>query len=341
MLIIKDVIYDFISGSKKPSPNPRYDRLNLDYKSPDSETKSLNPNEITQALVGQVLSQIGTLHPISEYQRKPETILLTRLNAFSLYLGSTCSEEAIDLIAEDWFFKETIYPDLFREEYKSIRVAEEPYPVRKNVSVKSFTEPIDPRIKAVNKPDDDFVHHGYSGEKGRSVYEILTGFLGMDINRYSMNVYVEKELIEALDYFLLKHPGSFKFHKKPGSGRHDTIIYYPDKNLTKEAELDLATLVQPYVRADLLHGETILDPSGKPFIGIKREELPGILAIENLGDEACKLDPALASFVDEEFSDHSINKGGISAGQVIAFKNLLARLKSNIPGELIPQIVLK
>ena len=73
------------------------------------------------------------------------------------------------------------------------------------------------------------------------------------VDRISLNVYQDKDLIAKLDNYLLEHCPGAKY-KCPGAGkidwnqRHDTVTIYLTEKATPKIMQDIADLVKPHIR---------------------------------------------------------------------------------------------
>lgn len=144
---------------------------------------------------------------------------------------------------------------------------------------------------------------------------------------YRANIAPESNLIFEMDDFLRKHGGRYtipkdieKWNKEPG-----TLTYYPDYELSKEAELELSKITRKYARTPdapngriVSRGEviTIGNPSGKPvsengkvvnFLFTK-DSTPSRIELLNLLRRAYNLDSSLGNAVFDMFTKEVTNE---------------------------------
>jgi len=301
--------------------------------------------KLLEESVGRALVKMSTK------SNNPETILLVRLN--SLYLSSNLqpTEEHIKklgvlelgyVLAENlciWGDVQTDYLDIdklkdsyktiYDSEYSKIRIPSTPYP--KTEDPNTFSNPESEKIEVlIDDSTGGFIHHQNHSRLTSDVGDFnsfMKRVVGGVHDRYSINVNVTQELINELDKFLLNNFGAFKFSKKPHK-RHDSITYYCDAPLSKEQEIRLATIIQPYARGDSLYGKKI-GAKEKKFVGIRKEVSPPYRSVQALREVCRKLDSVILLALEKEFEDDNM-----STGQFVAASKMVTLIRSGLPVEL-------
>jgi len=176
-----------------------------------------------------------------------------------------------------------LYEPLVNKYYNSIRYCHSnPYEMRPTCS-----ENI---IDVISQSNSDIIANERSGWYYRTPRNTIYKDESQTLERLSLNVYPEKELIEKLDKFLIKHNIN-ACYKAPNDKqewmiRHENIIMYFNEPITQEQKAELVSLISPHTRKtkeDVMIGTKLAD-------GIYQIEEPTEKDVQMLLEKAKKLD---------------------------------------------------
>lgn len=210
----------------------------------------------------------------------------------------------------------------FEAYYDSIRICEENYYVK---SAKSLSS-----IDQITGKGSDSV--GVLVENGWHFRTPQNRQIKPAVDRISLNVSPEKELIEKLDDFVVRNPSVINY-KTPKSfsgwfDRHDPITIYFSDWVPDSVKQDIAKLVKPYVRkttnpatAEKMIGTKIAD-------GVYSLPEPDSTACEKLMKRAEKIDPYCAAVLEPKL----YRKG--SNARIILFDENGKKIPKSSPGQI-------
>lgn len=288
-----------------------------------------------EAVIGKALAAIveDSNNPLESV----EATFAVRLKALSLLSSESSFDDLVasnvsgDQADSDYLDRDRIkdaYKTLYLNEYNALRRPTTPYEVLEDP--KTFPES---NVEGINVSDEDrltyhFCDAGFGKIESPSTLESWLIQDEEQVIRYSLNVNITRELIEELDRFILAEIGGLKFSKYP-SNRHDSVICYFSNGLSPDREVELAKIIQPYVRGKNLSGEEIKE-GDTVFPGITREVNPSEVVVSDLTGDCYDVDPLLLEAIEMEHGETT----RMSTGQYLALTNVLEKLKKDLPSAI-------
>ena len=209
---------------------------------------------------------------------------------------------------------ESVYTSLFNDYYYGIRLAKYPKTSKYNEAISDITQK---ETRLMQVADEQ---NGWHFRLPRNRHADGWSTKGKSVDRISVNAETDQKLIYELDQ--LFGSGEIKgMYKTPDQSflwltRHDPITIYLYEKATPEVLAKIERVTKPFIRSnkDVLVGHKFAP-------GLALEKSPQPQDIQQLIDEANKIDPALGTVFKNLMQRNNFPKA--SSGQVTAAKKVL------------------